>query len=302
MCSCAIGTYSFRRRGPVRIAEFWFNEGTSCAADIARFLHVASCVASARCTPDYTLVIDLEADEDTLLTAMAPDARSKVRRAARDGAVANFWRNPDDKVVRQFSAFYDQFARQKNLPPVSGAALRALRQSGLLAISNVAAPSGEALVWHSYVWAGPRVRLLQSASLFRSFQSSAERNAIGRANRFLHYKDMLAFKAAGARLYDFGGWYPGGTDAELIRINRFKEEFGGNVELRYNCERGVTLLGKCALVVRRFVFSLAAGAKRALLAFTGFVRSIMQTERKVSRLNGCKPWTDIDDFRKIQSL
>lgn len=250
-----------RRRGPLRIAEFWFNEGASCAADIVRFMHVPRRVAQARCTPEYTIVINLDADEDALLTAMAPDARHKVRRATRDGAVANFWRNPDDKVVRQFSALYDKFACQKNLSGINGQ-FHALRQSGLLAISNVARSSGEVLAWHSYVCAGLRVRLLQSASLFRSLQDSGERNAIGRANRFLHYKDMLAFKAAGARLYDFGGWYHGGTDAELIRINRFKQEFGGNIELRYNCERGVTLLGKCALMMKRAMGSLSATAKR----------------------------------------
>jgi hypothetical protein len=78
----------------------------------------------------------------------------------------------------------------------------------------------------------------------------------------LHYKDMLAFKAAGVRLYDFGGWYAGDTDTDLLRINKFKEEFGGNVELRYNCERGVTLLGKCALTIKRVMSSLSSTAKR----------------------------------------
>jgi hypothetical protein len=251
---------SVRRRGPLRIAEFWFNEGTGCAADIARFMHLPGRIALARCTPEYTIVINLEADEDALFAAMSPELRHQIRRATRDGAVANLWRNPDDKVVGQFSAFYDQFARQKNIWLVSGAQLRALRQSGLLAISNVAAASGEVLAWHSYVCAGPRVRLLHSGSLFRSLQGSAERNAIGRANRLLHYKDMLAFKAAGARLYDFGGWYPGGTDTDLLRINRFKQAFGGNVELRYNCERGVTLLGKCALMMKRVARSLTASS------------------------------------------
>jgi hypothetical protein len=261
MCDCASSIYSVRRRGPLRIAEFWFNEGATCAADIVRFMHVPSLVALARCTPEYTLVTNLETDEDALLKGMAQHSRSQIQRAARDGAIANFWRNPDEKVVRQFSALYDEFARQKNLSGINGR-FHALRQSGLLAISNVARSSGEALAWHSYVCAGPRARLLHSASLFRSLQDSGERNAIGRANRFLHYKDMLAFKAAGVRLYDFGGWYAGDTDAELIRINRFKEEFGGNVELRYNCERGVTLLGKCALMMKRIACSIGAGAKR----------------------------------------
>lgn len=258
MHNYANGTHCWRRWGPLTIAEFWFTEQSNCEADIARFMHVAKRVPLAHCTPQHTIVIDLEGDEDALFTAITPDTRNRIRRAARDGAVANFWRNPDDRVVRDFSAFYDRFARLKNLSRISGAALHALRQSGFLAISNAAVHSGEVLVWHSYVCAGPRARVLQSASLFRTMQDSTERNAIGRVNRFLHYKDMLAFKADGVRLYDFGGWYPGNTDAELLRINRFKKQFGGKIELRYTCERGVSVLGKCALMMKH-VASLPQG-------------------------------------------
>ena len=71
-----------------------------------------------------------------------------------------------------------------------------MHSSGLLALSNAALPSGEVVVWHSYALAGNRARLLQTASLFRDSRSSAERNAIGRANRALHYEDMIAFRSA----------------------------------------------------------------------------------------------------------
>ncbi len=49
------------------------------------------------------------------------------------------------------------------------------------------------------------------------------RNAIGRGNRMLHWKDILAFKAEGKNVYDFGGWYAGQEDEALLRINQFKE-------------------------------------------------------------------------------
>lgn len=62
------------------------------------------------------------------------------------------------------------------------------------------------------------------------------RNLIGRANRFHHWQDMLRFKQAGIRVYDFGGWYQGTTDTEKLGINRFKAEFGGTVVTNYNCK------------------------------------------------------------------
>jgi len=48
-------------------------------------------------------------------------------------------------------------------------------------------------------------------------------------------------------MYDFGGWYSGNTDPEMLNINRFKEEFGGKVVKVYKCWYGISLKGKLCL-------------------------------------------------------
>ena len=39
-------------------------------------------------------------------------------------------------------------------------------------------------------------------------------------------------------------WYQGHTSAELLRINTFKESFGGKVERNYNGEELITVRAK----------------------------------------------------------
>lgn len=49
-----------------------------------------------------------------------------------------------------------------------------------------------------------RARMMYSASQFRGINSSADRNRIARANRFLHFEAMRYFKRMGLKTYDFG--------------------------------------------------------------------------------------------------
>ena len=78
---------------------------------------------------------------------------------------------------------------------------------------------------------------------------------IGRANRLHHWLDVLRFRDEGFAIYDFGGWYAGTANDELLRINRFKESFGGEVVLQYNCDQALSWKGMLALWLRQVVSS-----------------------------------------------
>lgn len=95
---------------------------------------------------------------------------------------------------------------------------------------TMARHEGNPIVMHSYLIDNEdrgRVRLLHSASHFRSLLSSQERALVGRANRFLHYKDMLYFRNKGFSTYDFGGISIDDNDEEQKKIGAFKRGFGG---------------------------------------------------------------------------
>jgi len=93
---------------------------------------------------------------------------------------------------------------------------------------------------------------LHSASLFREYSDTPTRNLIGRANRNLHWHDLLRYKEAGVPLFDFGGWYDGRDDEEQLRINAFKEEFGGRVVREFHCAVPASLRGRIVLFARRY--------------------------------------------------
>jgi hypothetical protein len=238
------------KRGPLRTAEVWFQSDVCDRADIVHS-YVKQPVGGSRYHAEPTIEIDLTADPAALLANMLPGTRNEIHHAQREGVRANIWLAPDDRTVRDLQLACNEFYRQKGMQTGSFSRLCALQRNRLLAISNAVDVNGRVLVWHSYVCASDHARQLHSVSMFRSFPCSAERNAIGRANRYLHYQDMLAFKSAGFRIYDFGGWYPGNDDPERLRINKFKEQFGGHVTAYFHCEQGMSFLGKCVLVLKR---------------------------------------------------
>lgn len=56
---------------------------------------------------------------------------------------------------------------------------------------------------------------------------------------------------------DFGGWYAGREDTDKLRVNRFKESFGGEAVYEYNADRANTWKGAAALAARRLRQELA---------------------------------------------
>src|SRR5271156_3508662 len=104
--------------------------------------------------------------------------------------------------------------------------MRARAGGGMVRFSR-ALYGGATVVWHVHAVTQEKATLLHSASHFRQLDDNEARAVVGRANRLLHWRDMLFFKAEGKSVYDFGGWYAGTEDVELLRINQFKEGFGG---------------------------------------------------------------------------
>jgi hypothetical protein len=119
------------------------------------------------------------------------------------------------------------------------------------------------LVWHAYHRGRERVRLLHSVSLYRTTEDSARRNLVGRANRYHHWQDICRFRADAIALYDFGGWYEGARDREKVRINAFKEEFGGIIVPTFSCQLAITVKGQVVVALHRTVDSVRSGLRVA---------------------------------------
>lgn len=233
----------------LKIAELWFDERlpTGFSPDIIRY-HQALSPRTDGASDFFTLVTDLSQEADALMAGLQKESRYEVRRAQeKDDLALKVW-DGDKAFLAAFVDFYQEFATQKGLIKLDPNPLNRMSLAGRLDISRVESADGEPLVYHAYYTPSDRVRLLHSASRFRSSSDSGFRARVGRANRWLHWQDLLRFKAEGRSWYDWGGWYEGQSDQDLLRINQFKESFGGEVLHTYN---GEALLSKKARLFAR---------------------------------------------------
>jgi hypothetical protein len=215
----------------IRVGEFYFSfmpPGEEC--DVYAGLCLKDAKSGWSSYRRSTRIIELEQAEDALLGACSKSNRYKIERARRrDNVRTAFLSSFDERGMLEFAHYYDSFAASKNVPPLRRDQFTAMARAGKLVISTARTEDGSLLAAHAYFVGQSRARLTHSASMFRLETDSAERNRIGRANRLLHWDDMIRFRASGVKAYDLGGWYTGRRDQPLLRINTFKEEFGGRV-------------------------------------------------------------------------
>ncbi|MGD0869161.1 MAG: hypothetical protein ABSB88_06405 [Bryobacteraceae bacterium] len=234
----------------VRVAEFFFDEQESrTPADIVRYQFRPDPVKGCDSSDFHTLCLDLACDADTILSKMHKETRYEIRRAGKDNFACEYHSHPEAALAEEFFGFYDRFADIKNVPRVNRTRISAFQRHDVLDLSRVRGADGRVLVWHAYLRMRNCARLIHSASHFR-LADKFEATMIGRANRHLHWMDMLHCKETGLGVYDFGGWYAGQTDVEKLKINHFKESFGGERVHQYNADRSNTLMGAAALGAR----------------------------------------------------
>ena len=239
----------------ITIGEEWFNlpQGKlpSCL-DILQAVQMETIPSNIReLFQFYTTIIDLTQVEPILIGACNETTRYEIKHANLEN---NLLYKHDDSIaeLEKFALFYDKFAKSKNLLPINISRLKAYLETGhLLLTSCLSQKTNTPIVYHAYYYDQGRARLLNSASFYRETMDKLERKQIGMANRWLHWQDILYLKEQGTNIYDFGGWYNGKTDEEKIRINQFKQGFGGTIIKGYNYQQGLTIKGKLYLAIKK---------------------------------------------------
>jgi hypothetical protein len=243
---------TLRNKAFLRLAEVYFEEPASARIPGADLILVYQSPRPSRgARAFHSLHIDLRRTPDEIMAGLGKNNRYKIRRAKdRDGLTVEAHDHPDDGEIRDFTAYYDVFARQKGLASCNPVKLSALRAQGALALTAARGESGEPLARHAYVVTPTRARLLYSASHYRDISDSKDRNQVGRANRLLHWRDILHFKERGLALYDLGG-LSGPPGAPPGPIDDFKLGFGGTRVVEYNSMRSGSLIGSIARRILR---------------------------------------------------
>jgi hypothetical protein len=200
-------------------------------------------------TDFFTLCINLNDDEDSIFSRFEKNTRYKINRAKnRDKIITQTLEAQSEKG--RFRDFYNEFAASKGLASLGEAEIDLLIAHGMFVIRSASWNNGT-IVYHSYIKSNGRARLAHSASLFRDSHDSSYRNMIGRANRLLHWDDIVYFKNLKLSMYDLGGISMDSKNKEAVAINQFKECFGGFVVKEYKSWVPLTFKGWCLAIFKK---------------------------------------------------
>ena len=235
--------------------RIWVWDGTPfhTQSDILRYLRLTSSQAAAlggHAEANYTLISDLTETEETLLGHMTKNYRYEIRRAAKEGASAEFFDaaalRADPAVLsdleQTYMNFCDSLGNEALKKDYSRKKVDSYLENDCIFLSR--GSLGNALVYHLYETDGETAVLCYSASDFRS--ADVDQNAAGRLNKFLHWADMQKMRIQGVRTYDWGNV---SSLTNYNGIDVFKAGFGGKPTTLYNMFVGDSHIGRLAVAM-----------------------------------------------------
>ena len=166
-----------------------------------------------------TLHNNLLEDADVLFSKIAKNTKYKINRAMKEGVETG------KASLEEFLPFFNDFAPTRNLKKLTRNNLKAYKDALIITKTF---QNETVFAMHAYVVDKEegRARLLYSATVNRD-TSSIDLNMVGRANRLLHWKDMLMFKDLGLSIYDWGGIAGDPEAKETAGIDSFKMAYRG---------------------------------------------------------------------------
>ena len=246
---------SSRLGGRVRVVESWYGADPESfdGCDLWVSHQRPQPVSPGRWLYFYTIHVDLTLEPDVLLSNMRKNTSREIRNAQdRDGLSCLINPTPSNGDLEDYAAFYDANPRTQDQAPLEMVRLRMLAKAGLVHLARVSDAEGTVLAQHCLLshQRSDTIQLSSLVSLHHGDEHKSRGSAIGRANRWLFYREFLFYKERGFRIYDLNGWYAGTEDEKRLKINLFKEGFRGKILYGYDCEEPVSLKGKAYLVLQ----------------------------------------------------
>lgn len=215
----------------VKINSYWFYDSQDIPQGLISIVHDSKDKIEGALNRDhYTLDTDLHEDETVLFSKLSKNYKYEINKVINDyklthDTIINI--NKEDMLKFQFE--YNSFCRLKGIKNTFNKRLiTELSEKNLLLLTR-ASLDGKNLAQHLYVVYEGQARLLYSVSNFRQ---SNEEKLIGKANKWLHWEDMIYLKHNNFHELDWGGV----SSKELNDgIDIFKKRFGGTLNKKYFC-------------------------------------------------------------------
>jgi len=214
-------------------------------ADIVRY---SQCKEVGPSNTKFTSpVIDLTEDIAEIDRNFRKSLRNEIKDAIKNyNIVTSFEQNVCDKLMSDFKDFYTFFSTKKSIPNADFSKLKRLKEN--IIISH-AKHEDRYIAFHLYLKNTKKLRLLYSASLLS--EDKDDLKLIVRANKLLHFKDIVSAKEMDYLEYDLGGVAL--CEQSLDGINKFKLGFTKNITTTNNFLISNSSLGKIFLLLNKIL-------------------------------------------------
>lgn len=239
----------------LKTLNVWF-EGNkvdgSVDADVIHYYGVRDVRKDSDCVKEQkTLITSLKDTEDDIFSGFANNTRNEIRRAEREKVHFEYYGtdelNKHQEILSGFIDMYKEMYSEKGIVVrIDESEMAPIVSQGGLLITR-AVYGDQILVYHAYVLDKNNARLLYSCSNFRINDKETQK-IIGRANRFLHWKDMVFLKNRGIGSYDWGGV---SSFEKPNGIDKFKISFNGEKVIYYNLTDIISLKAKILKKIKR---------------------------------------------------
>ena len=200
--------------------------------------------------PQETLISDLSLEEDALWSMTTKTVRNEINRSKRENVGVSVHRGKQisEDLLNKFNIMYHDMYEEKGMSgyylPINELKEYADKDALVITTSEI---DGKIVVYHSYIIDNHHSRFLHSCSEFR-VADNAMRNAIGRANKYLHWNDWIYLKGDGVVEYDWGGI---SSYEKPNGIDKFKMSFGDQHRKYYNLFCNCSLAAKAYAEIRK---------------------------------------------------
>ncbi len=238
--------------------EVWYDEAPDGArVDWIYHRQRSSPLAICRWKEIYTRLIPLQRTPAELLGEMEERTVRKITEAQEKDRLRWERFGPTDvRILDEAEVMWNQFAVAQKTKLFERAWVDQIFAAGALDMAAAKDVEGNVLAYHLVYLTPKRARQLIAISPFKAVTSVAWRNAISRANCFIHWNNFLAYREQGIPYFDFGGWHVGKTDIRLLGINAFKKSLGGRVVREYECQQPITVKGRVLLAAAQILSRL----------------------------------------------
>lgn len=205
----------------------------------------------------YTPITDLTLDEQFLFKLLKKNTRYEINRANDEPiTIQNYCSDELKKnkmIIEDFIKAYVNFcitSKQTNLiNDLKSSIINSYIENNCFILTM--AHFNEGYIYHAYVYDDKNCVLIYSVSDFRN--EGINKELAGRANRLLHWRDILYFKNRKLIRYDWGNISnldcPNGID-------KFKMSFGGEIVKVYNVFFANSFKGQILIFLKRFLRTL----------------------------------------------